>query len=373
MLDVHAGSDHQATHRHEQFRVILGPLCQFVRFRQVGFVLVGPALFLVDELDQQRQVAHRGLVLGVEFLAHDIGQAGARQAGVELVQLNETGTPGKGFCRHPAAVRVTGINGVEHRVADVLLALVVVPDFPAVRAGIARCRRIRTPVDFMGLGVLLDVEPLDVREVQHMSLAAGVADDRQHPAIGLGQARLGLARALDRWRTTHQHFRAGVTFATLFEQGDRITLPLHVVAGVVWFLDHRQADRRSGFDVARGVGRHQLEEPARKGLMVPAVAGGATDVDRHQLRHFRVRRDTELELFVVEVLAVLLLGKQDHDRTRQVMNELEQVADQEPRPADLRRLHQVNFTDPRIIQGSGNAEKVRRVLEVVEPVQHAAL
>ncbi|MNC31404.1 hypothetical protein D3C75_797230 [compost metagenome] len=107
--------------------------------------------------------------------------------------------------------------------------------------------------------------------------------------------------------------------------------------------------------------------------MVPAVAGGAADVDRHQLCHFLVRRDTELELFVVEVLAVLFLGKQDHDRTRQVVNELEQVADQEPRPADLCRLHQVHFADPRIIQGSGNAEKVGCVLEVVEPVQHAAL
>ncbi|MNI85082.1 hypothetical protein D3C73_1420430 [compost metagenome] len=75
----------------------------------------------------------------------------------------------------------------------------------------------------------------------------------------------------------------------------------------------------------------------------------------------------------MEVLAVLFLGKQDHDRTRQVVNELEQVADQEPCPADLRRLHQVNFADPRIIQGSSNAEKVRRVLKVVESVQHAAL
>ena len=107
--------------------------------------------------------------------------------------------------------------------------------------------------------------------------------------------------------------------------------------------------------------------------MIPAVAGGPAGIDRHQLVDLGVRSHPVLKLLIVEVLPVFLLGKQDHDRTRQVVNELEQVADQEPRPADLRRLHQVDFADPRIIQGSGNAEKVRRVLEVVEPVQHTAL
>ncbi|MNJ02890.1 hypothetical protein D3C73_1630100 [compost metagenome] len=58
----------------------------------------------------------------------------------------------------------------------------------------------------MRLDAFIDVQVFDMREVQHMSLAAGMADNRQHSAIGLGQTRLGLARALNRRGSADQHF-----------------------------------------------------------------------------------------------------------------------------------------------------------------------
>jgi hypothetical protein len=83
--------------------------------------------------------------------------------------------------------------------------------------------------------------------------------------------------------------------------------------------------------------------------VIPAIAGGPAGVHRHQTVDLTVRHHAMLELLVMEVLAVLFLGKQDHDRPGQELDKLEQVPDQKPGPADLRGFHQVHFADARII------------------------
>src|SRR5690606_10970422 len=250
--------------------VFFAEVAEAVRIRQVALVLVWATALLVIELDQATDIALLSFLFGGQLLANDPGQRGTRQAGIQFVQFEESGLAGKRLSAHPAPQRIASCDGIINSAPDVLLALIIVPYRPAVRAGVVGGLRQREAVYLMRLSsVRVRAVPMDVVEVEDVLLVAFVTCNRQNPHIGLLQPLFGFRQPLEGRRAAYQHLRTRIPFQPLLEQADRVALPLYIVARVVRFLDDRQAYRGGGLDVTRRVGCHQLEEPAREGLVVP--------------------------------------------------------------------------------------------------------
>jgi hypothetical protein len=226
MLNVDANGQHQAAGWDGHFRVGLGALLEYVDGRCVGSILIRQSETGILEHDHVAFVALLQRVLCLQVPLDQHGQLGTGKRRVELVYIEPGHATERALCQ-PIAF------------ANIPVFVYVPPGHATMRAHVAGGIGLGLAEHFVGC--LCALVPNHVLPVQHMHIAALVA--RHHEAAPVaGQVRfLNPRQALDRGRAAEYDFAVFVGFRPLFEQLDRVTLPLNVGVAVVWLL---HADNR---------------------------------------------------------------------------------------------------------------------------------